>query len=93
MSVEFGMIRCVCPECDCDGPEGGNPQAEALIAEVEAAIQGISCCFSDEGPCGGREYKITNLEMVGPQGTCAGFKLTVLVQHNMACCPPATESA
>lgn len=84
LAVELGAVRCVCPTCDCSTKA---PQASSTLAEAEAALRGIGCCFAN-GPCRDVEYKVVELSTVGPEAACGGFKIQLLRQYHTNCCPP-----
>lgn len=81
--IEIGVSRCVCFDmCDC---EVKSENAQKVIGDAQALLRGVLCCFS-EGACSDMEYRILSQEMFGPQGTCAGSRLTVAVLDYI-CCP------
>ncbi len=87
--VELGATRCICYElCDC-GVRAQN--ATKVLNDMEAALQGLLCCFSN-GPCRGTEYQVQSIVPTNGRGGCGGFKIQLVRQYTMTCCPP-NESA
>lgn len=85
MRVEVGAIRCVCfDQCNCDAKERN---ASLVYQDFEAAMRGIVCCFENDPLCGGKGWSMTGWEIVGPDGGCGGFKIHLLVEQPLPCCP------
>lgn len=90
LQIELGAVRCVCFDmCDC-AVKAAN--AAKVYGDAQAALKGINCCFSS-GACLGNEYKITGLTILGPDSGCGGFKIDMLIQAYLNCCPDTPESA
>lgn len=82
--VDLGAVRCVCMDmCDCTVKA---MNAALVLGDAEAALKGVNCCFVS-GPCANIEYKINALTIVGPDGGCGGFRLEVVMQYSLNCCP------
>jgi len=83
--VELGAITCICDDtCSC-AKKAEN--ATNVLGISEAALQGVLCCFSS-GPCKGQEFIVTGLTPTNGFGGCGGFKIDLVVQYTMSCCPP-----
>jgi hypothetical protein len=83
--VELGATTCICDDlCDC-AVKAEN--AAKVLTIAEAALQGVLCCFI-EGPCRGLEFRTTGLTPTNGLGGCGGFKIDLVMQYQMPCCPP-----
>lgn len=83
--IEVGAIRCVCYDgCSCEAKE---QNAEMVLGDLRALIQGISCCFTNDDGDGDTGWWIERWELIGPDGGCGGAKISLLVEQPLPCCP------
>jgi hypothetical protein len=82
--IELGATRCICYElCDC-AVRAQN--ATRVLEDMEAALQGVLCCFTS-GACRGIEFQVQSIQPTNGRGGCGGFKIQIVRQYTMTCCP------
>jgi hypothetical protein len=80
--IEVGVIRCVCADlCNCLQKE---IDANKVLNEAEALLKGVWCCLGDDD-CD-VAWSFTSLNYIGPEGGCAGSRITLVVELPAPCC-------
>lgn len=78
--IELGAVTCAGAEggCAADGET-----ADAVLGMAEAALRAIACCSASDPAA--PDMRVAGLEVVGPQGMCAGFTQEVFVSLGVCC--------
>lgn len=85
---EIGVLRCVNSEVNCDQFEA---DAAAILDDLKAVLNGLNCCFTAATDDCDRGWRLNSFEMVGPEGGCAGVKISITVNTSYPCCPTPSE--
>jgi hypothetical protein len=75
---EMGALTCVSAEAGCREDE-----TERVYAMAEAGLRAIGCCAVEDDVCG--DLRVGGLNMEGPRGMCAGFRIEVFASIGVCC--------
>lgn len=85
LNFEIGVLRCVCADgCDCDDHELA---ASRIMGDLGAILNALNCCFQAATDDCDKGWRLNMMEMLGPQGGCAGVKVHIAVNTDYPCCP------
>lgn len=90
---EIKATRCVgIPglECGCDCRE---KNANRLLGDLQAMLQGIACCFEPSGSDDCARYVLNSWRLLENNGGCSGVTATITAESDAICCPPDAEPA